>query len=151
MTAIDSQTAEALPAEAPRRRVLGDLFFLRVTQAFALVVLLVVALALVTTGVHAWPALRRFGLGFLAHSTWDPVADRFGAWPFIWGTLYSAALALLMAVPVGIAAAVFLAELAPRRLADAVSFLVELLAAVPSVVYGLWGVLVVVPWLRDHV
>jgi len=111
----------------------------------------VVVLAVVTTTRGAWPAIRAFGPAFLSGSTWDPVNDHFGAWPFIWGTLYSSALALLLAVPIGVATAVFLAELSPRWLSGPVSFLVELLAAVPSIVYGLWGVLVMVPWLREHV
>jgi len=124
---------------------------MRVTQAFALSVLAVVLLAFLTTGFNAWPALVKFGPGFLTGTTWDPVADKFGAWPFVWGTLYSSLLALLLAVPVGVGTAVFLAELSPRWLSGPISFLVELLAAVPSVVYGLWGVLVMVPWLREHV
>jgi phosphate transport system permease protein len=129
----------------------ADLVFLRGTQLFALVVLLVVAAALVTTATGARPAIQAFGMCFLTGQTWDPVGERFGAWPFIWGTLYSSILALLLAIPVGVGAAVFLAELSPRRLGSTVSFLVELLAAVPSVVYGLWGVLVMLPWLRDQV
>jgi hypothetical protein len=124
---------------------------MRVTQAFALAVLGLVVLAFVTTGIHAWPAVVKFGPGFLTGTTWDPVSEKFGAWPFVWGTLYSSGLALLLAVPIGIGAAVFLAELSPGWLQAPVSFLVEMLAAVPSVVYGLWGVLVMVPWLRDHV
>ncbi|HEU4753824.1 MAG TPA: phosphate ABC transporter permease subunit PstC, partial [Armatimonadota bacterium] len=142
---------EALPAAPGARSGLGDTLFLRVTQLFALGVPAVLLLAVATTGWKAWPALARFGPGFLAGKTWDPVAEHFGAWPFVWGTLYSSALGLLLAVPVGIACAVFLTELSPKWLSGPVSFLVELLAAVPSVVYGLWGVLVMVPWLRDHV
>jgi phosphate transport system permease protein len=151
MTVLERRPGELVPARPSRKQALGDALFLRVTQAFAAVVLVVVALALATTTHSAWPAVRRFGLAFLTRSTWDPVADQFGAWPFIWGTLYSSALALLLAVPVGVGAAIFLAELSPRWLSGPVSFLVELLAAVPSVVYGLWGVLVMVPWLREHV
>jgi phosphate transport system permease protein len=134
-----------------RGRGLGDALFLRVTQLFALAVLLVVALALVTTALGAWPAVRRFGPAFLVRGDWNPVAGSFGAWPFLWGTFYSSLVALLLAVPVGVGAAIFLAELSPRWLSGCVSFLVELLAAIPSVVYGLWGVLVMVPWLRAHV
>ncbi|MBI3910100.1 MAG: phosphate ABC transporter permease subunit PstC [Armatimonadetes bacterium] len=134
-----------------RRHDVGDALFLRVTQAFALAMVAVVLLALGVTARSAWPAVRAFGLGFLTGSTWDPVADKFGAWPFVWGTLYSSFLALLLAVPVGVAGAIFLSELSPRWLSGPVSFLVELLAAIPSVVYGLWGLLVMVPWLRDRV
>jgi phosphate transport system permease protein len=134
-----------------RKRGLDDGLFLRGTQLFALAVLLVVALALGTTTLGAWPALRRFGFGFLSSHDWNPVVGSFGAWPFLWGTFYSSLLALLLAVPVGVGAAVLIAELSPRWLSGPVSFLVELLAAIPSVVYGLWGVLVMVPWLRQHV
>jgi phosphate transport system permease protein len=93
----------------------------------------------------------RFGWAFLTTSTWDPVAEQFGAAPFIYGTLVTSAVALAIAVPLGVGAAVFLAELAPRRISDALSLLIELLAAVPSVVYGLIGVAVVVPLMRLHI
>jgi phosphate transport system permease protein len=100
-------------------------------------------------GVGAWPAIRRFGLGFLTTITWDPVAREFGALPMLYGTLVTSALALLLAVPVGLGAAVFLSDLAPRRVRPPFRFLAELLAAVPSVVYGLWGIFVLVPWVRS--
>jgi phosphate transport system permease protein len=88
-----------------------------------------------------------FGWGFLTSSTWDPVHGIFGAWPFIYGTLVTSAVALAIAIPLGLGAAIFLAELAPRKLSDSLTFLVELLAAVPSVVYGLIGIFVVIPAL----
>jgi phosphate transport system permease protein len=94
------------------------------------------------------PSLAAFGWSFLVSSVWDPVYERFGAWPAIWGTLYSSLLALVIAVPISLGAAVFLAELSPPWLRNPVSFLVELLAAVPSVVYGLWGIFVLVPAVR---
>ena len=151
MALTTTPAGQSIPVRPSGRKSLGDTLFMRITQAFALAVLAVVLLAFFSTGVHSWPTLHKFGLAFLTTSTWDPVAEQFGAWPFIWGTLYSSFLALLLAVPVGVGAALFLSELSPRWLAGPVSFLVELLAAVPSVVYGLWGVLVMVPWLRDHV
>ena len=89
--------------------------------------------------------MREFGLGFITRSTWDPVNDVYGAWPFIFGTLVSSFLALLLAVPVAIGTAIFLTELAPKWMRTPVAFLVELLAAVPSVVYGLWGIFVLIP------
>ena len=92
--------------------------------------------------------MRHFGVGFLTTSKWDPVSEIFGAWRLIFGTLVSSFLALLIAVPISLGTAVFLAELAPRWLRNPVSFVVELLAAVPSVVYGLWGLLVLVPAIR---
>ena len=85
---------------------------------------------------------------FSSRSTWDPVAGDFGALPFIYGTLVTSALALLIAVPLGLGAAIFLAELAPRSISDALAFLIDLLAAVPSVIYGLLGIFIVVPLMR---
>jgi phosphate transport system permease protein len=96
----------------------------------------------------ALPALKRFGPGFLAGTAWDPVRQVFGALPFIYGTLVTSALALLIAGPVALGTAIFLAELAPGWLRGVTSSLVELLAAIPSVVYGLWGIFVLAPFLR---
>ncbi len=96
----------------------------------------------------AWPAIRQFGLAFFVTSTWDPVALKFGALPFIYGTLVSSALALALAVPLGLGVAIFLSEMVPDWLRAPIRFLVELLAAIPSVVYGLWGIFVLVPWVR---
>ena len=91
----------------------------------------------------------KFGWAFLTGTTWDPVAGDFGALPFIYGTIVTSALALLIGVPIGIGAAVFLAELAPPRLSSVLAFLIELLAAVPSVIIGLLGVFVLIPILKD--
>ena len=93
-------------------------------------------------------SVQKFGLGFWTSSTWDPVAGEFGALPFIWGTLYSAVLALLIATPVAIGIAVFITELCPPWLRQPLVFLTELLAAIPSIVYGLWGIFVLVPAVR---
>lgn len=102
---------------------------------------------------HLWTgsALPRsaFGWSFVGDSTWDPVAEKFGALPFIFGTLTTSFLALLIAVPVGLGAAIFLAELAPRGMSDALTFMIELLAAVPSVIYGLLGIFLLVPFLQS--
>jgi phosphate transport system permease protein len=94
---------------------------------------------------------HKFGLHFLFTRVWDPIADQFGALPFIYGTLITATVSLVIAVPLGIGAAIFLAELAPARLSDALEFFIDLLAAVPSVIYGLLGVFIVVPLMRDYV
>lgn len=99
----------------------------------------------------ALPALERFGLRFVVGRVWDPVAGQFGGLPFLVGTVASSILALLLAVPLALGLALFLTDLAPRWLAVPVAFCAELLAAVPSVVYGLWGLFVLVPWLREHV
>lgn len=94
-------------------------------------------------------SIQKFGWSFLWQSTWDPVAEEFGALPFIYGTLITSAIALLIAIPVGLGVAIFLSELAPRWLSDPITFLVELLAAIPSVIYGLIGIFVLIPWMRN--
>jgi phosphate transport system permease protein len=108
--------------------------------------LLVIAAELV---VGAWPALTTFGARFLTRSIWDPVAGEFGVLPLIVGTLYVSAVAMAIAVPLALGIAVFLTEFAPRRLRGPIATLVELLAAIPSVIYGLWGIFVLIPFLRD--
>jgi phosphate transport system permease protein len=130
---------------------LGDRLFRAVTALFAGgAVLTLGAMALQLARASAL-SLRRFGFGFLLSTDWDPVRDLFGALPFIYGTVVSSVLALLIAVPVSLGVAVFLSELAPAWLRRPVGFAVELLAAVPSVVYGLWGIFVLTPWLRERV
>ena len=132
----------------PRERA-GDRFFRLVVTAFAgLILLAAFALAAQLTrgSLQTWKA---FGLSFLWTSVWDPVQNIFGALPFLYGTVVSSLIALLIAVPLGVGSAVFLAELAPRRVSDAVSFAVELLAAVPSVILGLMGVFILVPAVRS--
>src|SRR6202158_4956477 len=94
---------------------------------------------------------HKFGFAFFRTSVWDPIFDQFGALPFIYGTLVTAGVALLIAVPLGIGAAIFLAELAPPRVSDTLQFFIELLAAVPSVIYGLLGVFVVIPIMRQYI
>jgi phosphate transport system permease protein len=128
---------------------LGERVFRRAVLCFGLAVAAiaaVLAFRLFEDSRQAWAA---FGLRFLWSSAWDPVGESFGALPFIFGTLYSSLLALLIAVPLGTGAAVFLAELAPRRLSDACAFLIELLAAIPSVALGLMGIFVLVPRVRE--
>ena len=126
----------------------GDRVFKWTTLVFAVCVIAIVSLLAYLLVTEALPAIRRFGWSFLRGSTWDPVHDVYGALPFVYGTVVSSALALLLAVPISLGAAVFLAELAPPRLRNPLSFLIELLAAVPSVVYGIWGIFVLVPFLR---
>jgi phosphate transport system permease protein len=129
----------------------GDIVFQRLLLAAALALILVLGAIAVELCVHSWPSIRAFGLRFLGSTAWDPVKERFGGLPFIYGTLVSSLLALLIAVPISLGVAIFLVELAPGWLRGPVGFLVELLAALPSVVYGLWGVFVLVPWLRQGV
>ena len=119
------------------------------TAIIAASVLLVVVGIAATLIQGSWLSLRQFGFSFWRTRTWDPVAGQFGALPFIWGTLYSSLLALVLSTPVALGIAVFLAELSPRLLRQPLIFLTELLAAIPSIVYGLWGIFVLVPVVRS--
>ena len=140
----------SVAARRPRHavRAPGDRWFLRTLRGAALALVALVLGIVVEMSVSAWPAIRAFGTRFLTTSTWDPVAETFGAVPFLYGTLLSSLLALMVAVPLGIAAAIFLAELAPGWLRGPINFLTEMVAAVPSVVFGLWGIFVLAPLLR---
>ena len=139
-----------------RQMAHGDGVFRVLTLMFALVVVgLVVAVGVVTYNGSA-EARAQFGLGFLAGQEWNPVDTdfgpaTFGAWPAVRGTLLSSAVAILLAGPIGVAIGIFLSELCPSRIRAPLSFMVELLAAIPSVVYGLWGVAVFAPFFRDYV
>ena len=126
-----------------------DRVFRLSTAIVAASVLLVVVGIAATLIQGSWLSLRQFGFSFWRTSTWDPVAGQFGALPFIWGTLYSSLLALVLSTPVALGIAVFLAELSPRLLRQPLIFLTELLAAIPSIVYGLWGIFVLVPVVRS--
>jgi phosphate transport system permease protein len=126
-----------------------DLGFRLATGAFALVLVLLVCGIGVELARVSMPSIQRFGFAFWRTSIWDPVAGEFGALPFIWGTLYSSILALLIATPIALGIAVFLSELCPAFLRQPLMFLTELLAAIPSIVYGLWGIFVLVPFVRS--
>src|SRR5262245_25346563 len=128
-----------------RSRDLG--FRLSIGAFAAALLLIVVAIGFELTRQSAL-ALQKFGLRFWTTSSWDPVLGEFGAFPFIWGTLYSSILALLIAAPVALGIAVFISELCPAPLRAPLVFLTELLAAIPSIVYGLWGIFVLVPAVR---
>ncbi len=119
--------------------------------AVALFVFVAVALIVWECVRGAMPAIRAFGPGFLSSTDWDPVADHYGALPYMYGTLVSSGMALLMALPVGLGATIFLTDIASRPVGGAISFVIELLASIPSIVYGIWGVFVLAPALRTLV
>src|SRR4051794_3256677 len=112
------------------------------TGLFAVAVVALVAAIAWVLLANAHDSLTKFGWQFWRTSTWDPVAGDFGAYPFIWGTLYSSVLALLIAGPIAVGIAIYIPELSPARLRRPLIFLTELLAAIPSIVYGLWGIFV---------
>ena len=126
----------------------GELGFRLAVGAFAVLLVVLVAAIGFELARQSWLSIEKFGLRFWLTETWDPVAGDFGALPFIWGTLYSSVLALLIAAPVALGIAVFISELCPAWLRDPLIFLTELLAAIPSIVYGLWGIFVLVPMVR---
>ena len=129
----------------------GDSIFRGMTVIFAFSIILILLLMIYEMAVESMPAIRKFGLEFIATREWDAVGENFGALPFIYGSIVSSILALLLATPLSVGAALFLTEIAPRKLGGVVSSLVELLAAIPSVIYGLWGILVMTPWLQRTV
>jgi phosphate transport system permease protein len=149
VTGVALSPADVRARAAPAN--LGDRILRVVLRGAALSLVLLVVGMVAEMLLRATPAIRAFGFSFLYTSTWDPVAERFGAVPFVFGTLVSSLLALFIAVPLGVGAAIYLAELAPRWMRSPMAFLVELVAAVPSVVYGLWGIFVLAPLLRTWV
>jgi phosphate transport system permease protein len=151
-----TSSAPAIARPVPRvtSRALGrlaDPAYRGVLALLALTVFAVLALIVWECARGAAPALRAFGPGFIVGTQWDPVAEHFGALPFLYGTLVSSALAMLIAVPLGVGASVYLAEMAPLWIRPPIAFLVELVAAIPSVIYGLWGIFVLAPFLRSWV
>jgi phosphate transport system permease protein len=150
----ESTITAALP---PRGRAIvkrfraGDQVAYLVTFIFASAIILITGLLFIELYRSSALARRQFGWHFLSATTWDPVALEFGALPFIYGTLVTSLVALIRGVPLGIGASIFLAELAPPSISDALAFLIELLAAVPSVIYGLLAIFTLVPFIRDYV
>src|SRR5215470_7794205 len=136
--------------QTPSRRASGDDRLFRLgTGFFALLIVLLVGAIFFELYRTSQPSIQKFGFHFWRTRVWDPVAGDFGALPFIWGTLYSSFLALAISTPVALGIAVFLSELSPRFLHQPLVFLTELLAAIPSIVYGLWGIFVLVPLVRS--
>lgn len=129
----------------------GDAIFRTALFAAALFVLLIVVAMILALASHSTLSIRQFGFGFLTGREWNPVKDQFGALAFVYGTIVSSLIALFISVPLSIGIAIFLVEQAPHYLARPITFMVELLAAIPSVVYGLWGIFVLAPFLRVHV
>ncbi len=129
---------------------LGDKVYRTILFAAASSILLIVVAIFYMMVQSSMPTLQRFGIGFLWAREWNPSQELFGALPFIYGTVVSSILALLIAVPISLGIAVFLVEQAPKKIAKPIAFMIELLAAIPSVVYGLWGIFVLAPFIRTY-
>jgi phosphate transport system permease protein len=132
----------------PRSKSRSDVAFRIGTGAFGFALIALVCGIGVILGIESMPSIQKFGLSFWRTEIWDPVSGEFGALPFIWGTLYSSVLALLIATPIALGIAIFVSELCPAALRQPLVFITELLAAIPSIVYGLWGIFVLVPAVR---
>lgn len=136
-----------LPTRASPRR--GDRAFVLGTRGFGFLIIAILIGIGVVLLIDSWPAWQTFGLDLVTGTQWDPIREIYGAVPFIVGTLYTSLIALILATPIGLLTAIFLSEFADRRLATPLTFTIELLAAIPSVVLGLWGIFVLAPLLRD--
>jgi phosphate transport system permease protein len=132
-----------------QRGTTADGAFRRITWVAALGIVILTILFVAELTRQSLPAMDAFGWGFITSSAWDPVNDEFGALPFIYGTIISSFIAIVLGGSVGVGTAIFLTEFCPRRLQAPIAFLVELLAAIPSVVYGFWGITVLAPWLAS--
>ncbi|HLS47849.1 MAG TPA: phosphate ABC transporter permease subunit PstC [Gemmatimonadales bacterium] len=150
-TALESPAEGASPTPDAdlRRRSHGDLIFRGLLTAAAVSIPVLLAFLVYELWIGSRLAIGEFGLGFIGSNEWNPVTGRFGALPLIFGTLVSSLLALVIAVPLSLGVAIFLTEFAPMRLRQPVAFVIGLLAAIPSVVYGLWGIFVLIPFLRS--
>lgn len=156
--ASNSAVLEARPqaVETERRRVLARLAFVdfcfhNATRAAAVAVLVILGGVVVSLVYGSLPAIEAFGFGFLTTQAWNPVTDKFGALAPIYGTLATSAIAMIIAVPVGLGVAIFLTELCPYALRRPIGTAIELLAGIPSIIYGVWGLFVLAPFLQQHV
>src|ERR1700704_465205 len=134
-----------------KRFIATDSFFKYLTRAAAITVLAILFGVFISLTLGAWPAFRTFGLDFLTVQTWNPVTEKFGALAPVYGTILTSLIAMLIAVPVGIGIAIFLTELCPRLLRQPIGIAIELLAGIPSIIYGIWGLFVFAPFLQQHV
>jgi phosphate transport system permease protein len=146
LTALNATRATAL-----RRFTRSDAIFRVLTRSSAWLVLLVFIGIMATLIVSSWLAFSLFGFSFLTSSVWNPVTEKYGALPAIYGTLVSSAIAMVIAVPLGIGVAIFLTEICPRSLKRSIGIAIELLAGVPSIIYGIWGLFVFAPFFQTHI
>ena len=148
--AVDNPSLD-ISAASLRRHNLWDALLRNATRSAAITVLILLGGVIASLIQGAAPAMKAFGFGFLTSSDWNPVTDKFGALPAIYGTLVTSFIAMLIGIPVSLGIAVFITELCPRWLKRPVSTAIELLAGVPSIIYGIWGLFVLAPFLQSHV
>ena len=148
-----AEQMSSVPERAIAIRIGGarDARFRILTLSAALFVLAIFAGVMASLIIGAWPAIRAFGLPFVYTEAWNPVTEKFGALASVYGTLVTSFLAMIVAVPVGIGIAIFLTEICPRTLRRPIGIAIELLAAIPSIIYGIWGLFIFAPWFQAHV
>jgi phosphate transport system permease protein len=136
--------------KALRRLQLGDNGFRLLTQSAAAVVLVILCGVILSLVLGSIPAIREFGFGFLASQSWNPVTEKFGALAAVYGTIVTSVLAMIIAIPVGIGIAIFLTELCPQSLRRPIGIAIELLAGIPSIIYGIWGLFIFAPFVQQY-
>jgi phosphate transport system permease protein len=146
-----AEIAIVQPAAAGRRGSIGDIIFHGLTRFFALLVLLILSGVIIALVSGAWPAVKEFGFGFLLTESWNPVTEKFGALAPIYGTLVTSAIAMVIGIPVAFGVALYITELCPNWLKRPLSTMIELLAAIPSIIYGIWGLFVLAPFVQEYV
>jgi phosphate transport system permease protein len=148
---VDAVVPSALAGANQKRKRLADVLFRGTTRVFAIGVLLILGAVMVSLLVGGMPAFKAFGFGFLFSNVWNPVKQIFGGAPAIYGTLVTSLIAMIIGVPLALGVAMFLTELCPPLLRRPIGILIELLAAIPSIIYGIWGLFVLAPFLQMHV
>ena len=150
-TTSDRPRAARLAMPAAGASTLGDKVFFALTYSFAAFVLLILAGILLSLAIGSWPALAKLGFGFFTSTSWNPVTEKFGAVAPVFGTLVTSVIALLFGVPISLGIVIVLTELAPVWLRRPIGTAIELLAAIPSIIYGMWGLFVFVPFYKEYV
>ncbi len=128
---------------------ISDKIFKAILFLFGGFIILLTVSILAVLLLNAYPAIQEYGFKFIITNDWDPVNHNFGALAFLWGTLYSALIALIIAVPVGIGISIFITELAPKQFADSVAYVIDILASIPSIIFGMWGIFILAPVLES--
>ncbi len=146
-----SYTGTGERARALRSLRLRDIVFHGLTLSAAVGVLILLGGVILALILGSIPSIKAFGLGFIVSEVWNPVTDQYGALPSIYGTLVTSAIAMIFAVPVGLGIAIFLTELCPPKLKRPIGIAIELLAGIPSIIYGIWGLFIFAPFLQDHI
>ena len=145
------KTASRDRAAALKALKLGDVVFENITRASAIAVLLILSGVIVSLVAGSIPAFRAFGVGFFTSAVWNPVTEKFGAVAAISGTITTSIIAMVIAVPIGLGVAIFLTELCPQGLRRPIGIAIELLAGIPSIIYGIWGLFVFAPFVQQYV